>query len=158
MIIYISTFLWIFSKTFYRMHRSIKMTGYTMFFLVCITLTPVRSSDLVQHDISTQSKCVEVERPRTLDCRWKIGLYHDMDYVILKGKIAAFKLQWFSGSWSGWYVPGINDLDGKFNINAVSCGSYPQKGNSMRRMWSYFYDHTHKYILCNWKVVFTWRR
>ena len=69
-----------------------------------------------------------------LDLPWKLGLYDNMDYVMLKGKIAAYKIQWFSGHWSGWYVPGVNDLDHKFDIVPIRCGNSPQKGNTMRRM------------------------
>jgi hypothetical protein len=71
-----------------------------------------------------------------------------MDFFVLKGKIAAYKIRWFNGKWSGWYVPGVNDLDGKINMAAPTCGIFPKKGNTMRRVWSYFYDHVHTYILC----------
>ena len=60
--------------------------------------------------------------------------------------------RWFSGGWSGWYVPGLLDMDGKFNTAASPC-SVPVKANSMRLMWSYFYDHTHSYILCKSREV-----
>lgn len=126
----------------------------TKYFLLCYCVSVSLSlvvgvHDKLIYDISTQPKCIEVVRPRTLQCQWHIGLYNNMDYLMLKGKIAAYKILWFSGAWSGWFVPGVNDLDGKFNINPVTCGGFPQKGNTMRRMWSYFYDHTHKYILCS---------
>uniref|UniRef100_A0A8W8HLG5 Uncharacterized protein n=1 Tax=Magallana gigas TaxID=29159 RepID=A0A8W8HLG5_MAGGI len=98
--------------------------------------------------IDLKPKCTEVVKPRTSKCEWHIGLYSNMDYVMLNGKIAAYQIQWFNKKWSEWFVPGVNDLDGKFNIKPVTCGSFPKKGNTMRRMWSYFYDHTHKYILC----------
>lgn len=127
------------------------MTKYFLLcYCVCVSLSlVVGGHDKIIYDISTQPKCIEVMKPRTLKCQWKIGLYNNMDYLMLTGKIAAYKIMWFNGAWSGWFVPGINDLDGKFNINPVTCGEFPQKGNTMRRMWSYFYDHTHKYILCS---------
>lgn len=118
-----------------------------VFAFVSLSLV-VGYNDLVIHNITTQPKCREVIRPRTLKCEWKVGLYRNIDYLMLKGTIAAYQIRWFSGAWSGWFVPGFNDLDGKFNPYRVSCGSFPTKSNTMRRMWSYFYDHTHKYILC----------
>lgn len=126
------------------------MTRLFLCICACLSLSLVEGvSDRIRHDISTQPKCTEVVKPRTSKCEWHIGLYSNMDYVMLNGKIAAYQIQWFNKKWSEWFVPGVNDLDGKFNINPVTCGEFPQKGNTMRRMWSYFYDHTHKYILCS---------
>lgn len=124
------------------------MTKYLLVFAFMSLSLVSGYNDLVLHDISTQPRCREVVRARTAKCEWKMGLYHNIDNRMLNGTIAAYKIQWFNGAWSGWYVPGVNDLDGKFNINPVSCGSFPQKSNTMRKMWSYFFDHTHKYILC----------
>ena len=61
-----------------------------------------------------------------------------MDNKILQGDVVAYKIQWFGGSWSGWYVTGVNDIDWKYNTIE----------NDMRRMWSYFNDHNHQYIIC----------
>ncbi|KAL5479809.1 hypothetical protein EMCRGX_G023389 [Ephydatia muelleri] len=83
----------------------------------------------------------------TYDCRWPANLNGAMDYQVLKGNIVAYKIQWSNGAWTDWFVPGYNDVDYKFNPAAMSC-SVPYEANSMRRMWSYFYDHTHLYILC----------
>ena len=103
-------------------------------------------SDLVIYDINTQAKCTEVQRSRTRDCRWGAGL--DMtDQIVEGGRIAAYKIQWFNGRWSGWYVPGVNDMDTKFNPYPRTC-SLSYRAKSMRRRWSYFYDHTHKFIIC----------
>lgn len=104
--------------------------------------------DTIKHDISTQTRCRQYRSNATRNCKWQIGLYDNMDYHVLKGKIAAYKIHWFNGKWSGWFVPGVNDLDWKFNIKPTPCGSFPKKGNTMRRVWSYFYDHYHSYILC----------
>ena len=106
------------------------------------------TSDQVIYDISTQQTCVEVtEEAPTYNCRWVSGLNLNVDEVILKGGIIAYQIQWFNGAWSGWYVTGLNDLDWKFNTHATSC-SIAAVSNGMRRAWSYFYDHTHRYILC----------
>jgi hypothetical protein len=90
-------------------------------------------------DITSQGSCTEVsnEGP-TSDLRWSgSGLDSNIDWTIKCGDIIAYKLQWFSGGWSDWFVPGVNDMDPKVN-----------NGNGQRRMWSYFEDHTHSYIIC----------
>eukprot|EP00731_Ephydatia_muelleri_P025230 Em0017g313a len=102
--------------------------------------------DLVIYKLN-QATCTQYQVGRTNDCRWPANLNGAMDYQVLKGKIVAYKIQWFNGAWSDWFVPGYNDIDYKFNPAAMSC-SVPYEANSMRRMWSYFYDHTHLYILC----------
>ncbi|CAF3255208.1 unnamed protein product [Rotaria sp. Silwood2] len=90
-------------------------------------------------DISTQGSCVEVtNEPATSDQRWPLGgIDLNLDWAIKCGKIVAYKIQWFNGGWSDWFVPGINDMDQKVNPK-----------NGLRRWWGYFYDHTHTYIIC----------
>lgn len=105
-------------------------------------------SDCINHDITSQPNCREIQRSRTRDCRWKAGLSTNVDQTILRGEIVAYKIQWFNGRWSGWYVPGVNDIDHKYNTRAQTC-SVPLRARSLRRVWSYFYDHTHKYIICS---------
>lgn len=95
--------------------------------------------DCVGYDLSTQDSCTEVTESASYDERWVHGLSRDADRAIKGGRIVAYKLQWFGGSWSGWYVPGINDIDAKFNPGP----------NTLRRMWSYFYDHNHTYVICS---------
>ena len=95
------------------------------------------NKDLVVHDISTQDVCVEVVSPPQEDARWYQGLSSQIDQEILQGKIIAYQIRWFNGNWSSWFVPGINDIDHKCNSS-----------NNMRRIWSYFSDHEHKYIIC----------
>ena len=112
-----------------------------------ITLNVAFCYDRVIYQTNTQQTCVEVTRGPTFDCRWPAGLNLNVDQIVLHGDIVAFKIRWFSGAWSGWYVPGVNDIDGKFNTASRRC-SIPYRANTMRRTWSYFYDHTHTYILC----------
>jgi hypothetical protein len=107
---------------------------------------PSPDDHMVKHDISTQDQCVEVTSPANRDHRWYEGLSLYVDWEILKGRIVVYKIKWFNGTWSGWYVPGVNDIDHKFNDS-----NWPgnmAKHNTMRRMWSYFYDHEHTYIIC----------
>ena len=106
---------------------------------------PSPNDHTIGHDISTQDKCEEVTSPPSRDRRWYEGLSLHVDSEILNGRIVAYKIRWFSGTWSGWYVPGVNDIDQKFNDS-----NWPgnmAKHNTMRRMWSYFYDHEHTYIM-----------
>ncbi|GAV04829.1 hypothetical protein RvY_15049 [Ramazzottius varieornatus] len=97
------------------------------------------SQECVIYDLTSQSSCTEMTENANGDADWKAGLSLTVDAMKLGGKIAAYQIQWFNGQWSGWYVPGTNDLDWKLN---------GPPGCVMRRVWSYFFDHTHKYILC----------
>jgi hypothetical protein len=58
-------------------------------------------------------------------------------------EILQYRIKWFDGSWSPWYVPGVNDRDWEDNPDGTA-----------RRIWSYFDDHTHEYILCSNTVGF----
>lgn len=86
--------------------------------------------------ISTQAKCTLEKSGERNDIRWTQGLNTEIDHTLLKGDVIAYKIRWFNGSWSDWYVTGVNDIDWK---------TY---GNVMRRVWSYFDDHEHQYIIC----------
>ena len=95
--------------------------------------------DCVAHRVDTQSKCTEeVKGPQGNAAGWHLGLAADTDRKNYGGTISAYQIQWSNGAWSGWFVKGVNDLDGKVNPS----------DNTMRRQWSYFADHTHKIIVC----------
>lgn len=100
--------------------------------------------DSLGYDLGTQAKCVQVgtesdpNPPAGYSGGWSLGLNTELDSINLKGKIIAYKIQWFDGSWSGWYVPGKNDIDWKVNGDST-----------MRRVWSYFTDHNYLYIICS---------
>lgn len=116
--------------------------------LVLAVLTALTAgSDLVTYQLSSQMSCEEVIASPTKDCRWVAGLHVNADQVILGGDVVAYQIQWFSGAWSEWFVTGYNDIDIKFNPLGQSC-SIPYLADSMRRRWSNFYDHTHRYIVC----------
>ena len=51
------------------------------------------SADSVIYDLSTEPHCKMLTKIRTMDCRWHAGLNRNMDYEILGGKIAAYKIQ-----------------------------------------------------------------
>lgn len=48
----------------------------------------------------------------------------------LHPEIRRYRIKWFSGKWSPWYTPGVDDLDSKTNDDGTQ-----------RRIWSYFHDH-----------------
>jgi hypothetical protein len=116
---------------------------------VCL-LSVVSASDRVIYNIATQATCSEITRgpQRSKECGWRAGLYTNVDQFYLKGRIAAYQIRWFNGNWSSWFVPGVNDIDGKVNVRSRACRDFKVNPKSMRRWWSSFYDHTHKYILC----------
>lgn len=64
------------------------------------------------------------------------GHYGVLYHLWLDGEIVAYKIQWFNGAWSDWFVKGINDIDWKLN----------ELWNGIRRVWAYFKDHVHSYI------------
>lgn len=94
--------------------------------------------DCVIYDLTSQVDCWETAEGPTGESRWYDGLSTQVDQELRKGEIVAYKIRWSNG-WSDWFVTGMNDLDIKFN----------PKDESMRRMWSYFYDHEHTYIICS---------
>ncbi len=101
-----------------------------------------RASDRMLHDISTQNRCTVKTSGASRNSLWHRGMSANVDQDVLNGEIIAYQIRWFNGRWSGWYVPGVNDVDTKVNRNNSA------KNNTLRRVWSYFYDHTHKYIIC----------
>ncbi|AKJ08377.1 Hypothetical protein AA314_10003 [Archangium gephyra] len=96
------------------------------------------------------ARCHTVEREAGRDPRWTYGLgveleeallaeYHpaECDQPGVRCAIDSYQVRWNNGIWSIRYLPGLNDLDAK-----------PQYDGTRRRMWSYFYDHTHRYRYC----------
>lgn len=67
------------------------------------------------------------------DARWVNSTDSNLDLTLLDKKIVAYRIQWFNGSWSSWYVPGVNDL-------------YKKAGEPTRRIWANFNDHNFTYI------------
>jgi len=115
--------------------------------LLVLLIVSLINAQYVGHKIN-QSNCKQVIKEGTYDCRWHAGLWRYADKKILGGTIAAYQI-WSYGKWSDWYVPGVNDIDSKYNPYPRRCSwNYPVEGNTLRRTWSYFYDHWHKYIIC----------
>jgi hypothetical protein len=103
--------------------------------------------------------CYTVTRSPTWDGRWVYGSdgtpsWDDLsvlaDNSTLKSTypsqcggtygcdVVRYRIQWFNGTWSPDYYPGVNDVDWVTNA-----------GGYQRRVWSYFYDHTHQFTFCN---------
>lgn len=87
----------------------------------------------VNLSLSQPIYALEITAPPQHNTQWVNSLDLDLDIRILNQKIIAYQIQWFSGSWSGWYVPGINDL-------------YQKAGEPLRRVWATFNDHNYRYI------------
>lgn len=102
----------------------------------------------VVHDISSQSQCGLVYGTVSTDCRWESGLTFNVDQEVLGGRIVAYKILWPKGWGMDWYVPGINDLDRRYNVYANPACSIGKKANSMRRKWAYFTRYAHMYVIC----------
>lgn len=106
----------------------------------------------------TQGTCKEVIEVANNDCNWYSGLSPYTDFVLLGGRIAAYKIKWVQPfpnapeQWSEWFVPGVNDISPEIRTSAASCFQSPDVAGAGRkqliRWWSYFYDHDHKYIIC----------
>ncbi|MGB1205829.1 MAG: hypothetical protein ACPG5B_09295 [Chitinophagales bacterium] len=64
---------------------------------------------------------------------WTQSLDLDLDKKILNRRIIAYQIQWFSGAWSRWYIPGERDI-------------YQKAYEPKRRFWACFCDHTHRYL------------
>ena len=83
----------------------------------------------------TPASCLTVtEEGPTYDNRWKQGVAVNNDYTVLGKYIVGYQIQWFNGLWSPVYTPGVDDIDWVTNYDGTQ-----------RRVWSYFYDHTHRY-------------
>jgi hypothetical protein len=72
------------------------------------------------------------------------GLDRALDIKILKKVVIAYKIKFFSGNWSGWYVKGVNDTYPALTINLTTGIDV-----DARLAWIYFFDHEHQYIACN---------
>lgn len=59
----------------------------------------------------------------------------NLDRLLFGCYIPAYKIQWFNGNWSNWYVTGYNNI-------AVKGDSINGK-ITPKRVWAYFYNHTH---------------
>lgn len=92
-------------------------------------------ANCITYDITTgRTNCKEIDYSRRGGDFSSLDI--NLDFKMFGGRIVAYKIQWYNGSWSEWYVPGYNDIDWK------------AQNNRIRRVWSYFSDHSFKIILC----------
>ena len=64
--------------------------------------------------------------------------FADLKYdVTTHPEILKYRIQWFSGAWSSWFTPGVDDVDWKTPADY-----------SRRRVWAYFGDHNHEFQKC----------
>jgi hypothetical protein len=102
------------------------------------------AGDCVKYDLRTQAVCTQVGTQTSPNPAagtapgWYQGLNTELDNKNLKGDVVAYQIKWSNNVWSSWYVTGVNDIDIKYNLT----------NKTMRRMWSYFTDHPHLYIIC----------
>ncbi|MFA7201657.1 MAG: PKD domain-containing protein [Candidatus Paceibacterota bacterium] len=104
-------------------------TSFTVTVIGSTVVTPDRTCSGTQQTISEGP----LGNPGGMGPFEKLGMDTSSHPEILK-----YRIQWFNGGWSDWYVPGVGDQDSKNNIDGTP-----------RRMWSYFDDHTHEYVRCN---------
>uniref|UniRef100_A0A7S3Z338 VWFD domain-containing protein n=1 Tax=Lotharella globosa TaxID=91324 RepID=A0A7S3Z338_9EUKA len=72
--------------------------------------------------------------------------HYNADILILNRTICRYRIHWFSGSKSGWYYPGVNDIfDSKKNERIWN----PDSVAKGRRAWTMFADHTHDIVWCD---------
>ena len=57
--------------------------------------------------------------------------FHSVRDTSANPRILIYRICWFNGGWSRWFIPGINDPDSKVEGE---------------RMWRYFSSHTYEYI------------
>jgi hypothetical protein len=99
-------------------------------------------------------QCWTFENIAHKDIRWSQGLSLDIQQERLREyhpeqcgwpgvrcAIDFYQVKWSLGIWSERFFPGQNDMDKKLNYDGTP-----------RRMWSYFYDHTHRYRYCVHRV------
>jgi hypothetical protein len=103
---------------------------------------------------TASTQCFLHEQAASSDIRWTQGLSLDIGEERLREyhpeqcgwpgvrcSIDFYQVKWFVGIWSERFFPGQNDIDRKLNYDGTQ-----------RRMWSSFYDHTHRYRYCVHRV------
>lgn len=92
------------------------------------------AEDAVLPELATQAKVFSVRLKPRDDAAWvEECLNLSLDQKKFGCRIVAYRIQWFSGAWSGWFVPGVNDL-------------YKKPGEPLRRFWACFNDHTFEIV------------
>lgn len=90
--------------------------------------------------------CQQIDNEQPLGPGFAVSFDRNLDFQLLRGRIIAYKIQWFNDSWSDWFVPEYNDVDWK--VTPVRPTPTQPLPTTIRRVWSYFEDHVHTYIIC----------
>lgn len=112
-----------------------------MFLIVLVFVASFLPVSLVtgQQPVKTadQSLCYEMVNSPDKNPLWRqSGIDMNIDWVVKCGDIVAYKLLWpTTGEWSDWFVTGMNDLA-------------PANNGNRTRMWSFFSDYYHIFIIC----------
>jgi hypothetical protein len=91
-------------------------------------------------EIALSENCRQYTKFPRFDNVFAKNIRRNLDFTHYGGRIIAYRIRWFSGSWSNWFVPGINDIGPKY----WTAGGQKY----LMRWWAYFSDHTHSFILC----------
>jgi len=92
-------------------------------------------------------KCVERVNSAVRSCKcFRGNLDSSYDMCALNGVIMAYKIRWKNGVYSKWFVPRLNDIVLRRNLYSRRCNFAEKK--ELTRVWTWFYSHTHKYLLC----------
>ncbi len=100
-------------------------------------------------DTATQQQCTQhgtQTAPLTPNgnVNWRNGgLNRAIDDTYYKQDIIAYKIRFFNGQWSDWYVKGVNDIYNFTTQNVTNSALV-----DLRLAWIYFYDHDYLYIGC----------
>lgn len=100
---------------------------------VCGMAAPSADASILP-ELSTQAKVFSIRLTPRDDEEWVSECLNlSLDQKKFGCRIIAYRIQWFSGSWSSWFVPGVNDL-------------YKKPGEPLRRFWACFNDHSFEII------------
>jgi hypothetical protein len=96
--------------------------------ILSVTILPLAQAQELP-ELADQAYVGIQQFSRQNDAEWvDQSLNLNLDQEKLGVKIIAYRIQWFNGTWSGWYVPGVNDL-------------YKKASEPLRREWACFNDH-----------------
>ena len=129
-------------------------------FLICIfaILVALMTENCCRSDDREMVAMECIERSATGDERWVTGRgdaflvpstlkqHFNADWIIDGKSICKYKLRWFSGSYSQWFYPGLNDNPNTGKHDEVWNNQHYMAG---RRSWSMFQDHTHTVCYCD---------
>jgi hypothetical protein len=89
--------------------------------------------------VETLSKVKDVQRAKKSASRDKHWFNQGLD-TSKHPELLMYRIRWFSGGWSGWFVPGFNDRE-------------TGKGRNVRH-WGCFSDHEHEIIVTTNKELY----